>query len=190
MDPIAVIEALFAMSPASFRARHWPARACCVAGTASRAAAMPTAPMVPAWRDQLVAELGLGFAAPAVSGRIEAIPAGATVGVRRDRETIAVVLAGRMRWPGADGGVLTPGAALFIPRGQASPLEALDDARALVFELAVPTWIDLLANTAMLELSAAPGWRAPRTAGGEPASITEAIALLAASPPPSRGGQS
>lgn len=214
---------LFALSPAAFRAAHWQRAPLHAAGDPARLAPLVDDPAAPrAWFAALVAELGVGFAAPPPEAALHRRTARTRVGWRFDhRDLFAVCTAGCERWslaanaglpaplaPHVAGGprdrwtapdaVLDPppqpdtvvdlvaGGALYLPRGTWFAIDCDDDTAVWLFALKLPTWIELVVNTALAELGRSPAWRAV-IAGADPApdpALTAALAALRALRPP------
>ena len=179
-----LIAALFGVDAGTFRTAHWPDRAAIAAGSADRFEGIDAA----AWLAELVAELELGFAAHACTVREHELAAGARIAERaHDHEAIVLAVHGEIH---VGPHVLAPGTALFQPRGGSRELVAVADARVIVFVLRVPTWIEMVASTLLVELARDAAWREPVRDGVMDASDREAledvVALLAAAPPRTR----
>lgn len=172
---------MFGIDAGTFRASHWPDRAAIAAGAADRFAGIDAA----AWLAELVAELELGFAAHACTVREHELAAGARITERsHDHEAIVLAVHGEIE---VGPHVLAPGTALFRPRGGTRELVASGDARVIVFMFRVPTWIEMVASTLLVELARDAAWREPVRDGVMRASdrdaLADVVALLAAAPP-------
>lgn len=84
-----------------------------------------------------------------------------------------------------------PGSVTYLPRGTWYQLEALDDSSTCAFGFKLPTWIELVINTAMVELGRDLGWRELGTAddGDHDSAMQRSIEALRALRPPRGPGQ-
>jgi len=64
--------------------------------------------------------------------------------------------------------VLEAGSVLYLPRGTWYETLALEESSVVAFAFKIPTWIELVINTAMVELGRDVGWRELATDDDEP----------------------
>ncbi len=97
-------------------------------------------------------------------------------------DTVAVLGAGDERWTlhGARELVhdLAPGSVVYLPAGRGVSVATHEPARLWYLRFTFPSWLDIVANTAMLELGAERSWREPGDLDDDDAAVAAALVAL------------
>ncbi len=149
------------------------------------AAVAAVATAAPAWLDALTTLLAAGRMTPRAYVHRRDRAAGHEAREQGDAtDYVALLGTGRERWTlhGTPDHVheLHAGSAVYIPAGLGVTVETVEPARLWYFTFAFPSWLDVVANTAMLELGAARAWREPGSFADEDAAVMAALAALRA----------